>query len=139
MNGASKYYKTDAIEYSKELLQNKYPQKIISSIVAEEALQYGLFDTFEVPFLPIGNPRFTFIDLFAGIGGFRIALQNLGGKCIFTSEWDKEAKANLQGFPDNFNIPVADASAYKQFGISVAVPAIQATASKIIDLTIKVK
>ncbi|HMK06400.1 MAG TPA: DNA cytosine methyltransferase, partial [Flavobacterium sp.] len=33
-----------------------------------------------------------FIDLFAGIGGFRLALQNLGGKCVFTSEWDKEAK-----------------------------------------------
>ena len=42
--------------------------------------------------------------------------------------------ARLQGFPDNFIIPVADASAYKQFGNSVAVPAIQATAKKIIDL-----
>ena len=30
--------------------------------------------------------------MFAGIGGFRLALQNLGGKCIFTSEWDKDAK-----------------------------------------------
>jgi len=42
--------------------------------------------------------------------------------------------ARLQGFPDNFIIPVADASAYKQFGNSVAVPAIQATAEKIIEL-----
>ena len=33
-----------------------------------------------------------FIDLFAGIGGFRIAFQSLGGKCVFTSEWDNEAK-----------------------------------------------
>lgn len=40
--------------------------------------------------------------------------------------------ARLQGFPDNFVIPVADASAYKQFGNSVAVPAIQATANEII-------
>ena len=32
-----------------------------------------------------------FIDLFAGIGGFRIALESLGAKCIFTSEWDKFA------------------------------------------------
>jgi DNA (cytosine-5)-methyltransferase 1 len=30
--------------------------------------------------------------LFAGIGGFRLAMQNLGGKCVFTSEWDKEAQ-----------------------------------------------
>jgi DNA (cytosine-5)-methyltransferase 1 len=41
--------------------------------------------------------------------------------------------ARLQGFPDNYVIPVADASAYKQFGNSVAVPAIQATAKKIIE------
>ena len=40
--------------------------------------------------------------------------------------------ARLQGFPDNFIIEVSDASAYKQFGNSVAVPAIQATANEII-------
>ena len=38
--------------------------------------------------------------------------------------------ARLQGFPENFKIVVADASAYKQFGNSVAVPAIKATAEK---------
>jgi len=91
-NGVSKFYKKDAIEYTKEILQYKYPEETITSIVAEDALQYGLFDTYEVPFPPIGNPKFKFIDLFAGIGGFRMALQNLGGKCVFTSEWDKEAK-----------------------------------------------
>ena len=42
--------------------------------------------------------------------------------------------ARLQGFPDDFIISVADASAYKQFGNSVAIPAIQATAKQIIDL-----
>ena len=42
--------------------------------------------------------------------------------------------ARLQGFPENYIIPVADASAYKQFGNSVAVPAIQATANKILEL-----
>jgi DNA (cytosine-5)-methyltransferase 1 len=42
--------------------------------------------------------------------------------------------ARLQGFPDKYVIPVADASAYKQFGNSVAVPAIQATANKILEL-----
>ena len=44
------------------------------------------------PFLPDEHPRFKFIDLFAGIGGFRLALQNLGGKCVFTSEWNKESQ-----------------------------------------------
>jgi len=38
------------------------------------------------------NPHFTFIDLFAGIGGFRVAGQNVGGSCVFTSEWDKYAR-----------------------------------------------
>ena len=33
-----------------------------------------------------------FIDLFAGIGGFRIALENHGAECVFSSEWDKEAQ-----------------------------------------------
>ena len=40
--------------------------------------------------------KFTFIDLFAGIGGFRIALQNLGGQCVFSSEWDAKAKQTYQ-------------------------------------------
>lgn len=45
-----------------------------------------------VPFQHIQNPTFTFIDLFAGIGGFRMAMQNLGGKCVYSSEWDEQAK-----------------------------------------------
>ncbi|MGC7892788.1 DNA cytosine methyltransferase [Vibrio anguillarum] len=36
--------------------------------------------------------RFKFIDLFAGIGGIRLPFQQLGGECVFTSEWDKFAQ-----------------------------------------------
>jgi DNA (cytosine-5)-methyltransferase 1 len=91
-NGVSQFFRKDAIKYTKEILSYKYPNEEITNIVAEEALQYGIFDTFDIPFPPVENSKFKFIDLFAGIGGFRLAMQNLGGKCVFTSEWDKDAK-----------------------------------------------
>lgn len=43
-------------------------------------------------FLPNSTTTFTFIDLFAGIGGFRLAMQKLGGRCLFSSEIDINAK-----------------------------------------------
>ncbi len=42
--------------------------------------------------------KFTFIDLFAGIGGFRIAFEKLGGQCVFTSEWDKYAQKTYKAW-----------------------------------------
>jgi DNA (cytosine-5)-methyltransferase 1 len=50
------------------------------------------------------DATFRFIDLFAGIGGIRLPFQELGGKCVFTSEWDKFAQktyaANFGELPD---------------------------------------
>lgn len=47
-------------------------------------------------FLPPSSPTFTFIDLFAGIGGFRLAFQNLGGECVFSSEIDRFSQQTYQ-------------------------------------------
>ena len=59
----------------------------------QSAYMGSLFEEiYDVPFPPAKKPRFTFIDLFAGIGGFRIAMQNLGGECVFSSEWDEQAQ-----------------------------------------------
>lgn len=38
------------------------------------------------------NPEFAFIDLFAGIGGLRKGFEDIGGKCVFTSEWEQKAR-----------------------------------------------
>jgi DNA (cytosine-5)-methyltransferase 1 len=101
-NGISKHYKKDALKYIKEYVKYQQEEKK-HSMVEEEALQQFLFEIEDVPFPTPENYTFKFIDLFAGIGGFRVAMQNLGGKCVFTSEWDKEAqrtyKANFGEVP----------------------------------------
>lgn len=47
--------------------------------------------TADVPEEPISQGTFTFIDLFAGIGGTRLGFESAGGRCVFTSEWNKYA------------------------------------------------
>lgn len=103
-DGVSQFFKKEALHQIKLALQYIYPDQDISSKAAESALQNILFDfKNEAPFHEKEETKFKFIDLFAGIGGFRIAMQNLGGKCVFTSEWDKEAqktyKANFGELP----------------------------------------
>ena len=67
--------------------------KIEKNCASEPAVQYSLFpELFKVPFPAPKKSDFTFIDLFAGIGGFRIPLQELGGKCIFSSEFNPHAQ-----------------------------------------------
>ena len=81
----------------------------INGLVLEDAFQQYLFEIkADVPFPgPVtGEELFTFIDLFAGIGGFRMAMQNVGGRCVFSSEWDKYSQ---QTYRANFgDIPFGD-------------------------------
>ena len=49
-----------------------------------------------------GEAEFTFIDLFAGIGGLRRGFESIGGRCVFTSEWDKYSQQTYRAnFPDD--------------------------------------
>ncbi|MGO3236866.1 MAG: DNA cytosine methyltransferase [Psychroflexus halocasei] len=106
-NGVSQFYKKGALSYVTEILKKEYPKTEITNKVAEDALQYLLFDLNKnIPFPAPKNPKFKFIDLFAGIGGFRLALQNLKGKCVYTSEWDKYSQKT---YKTNFGeIPFGD-------------------------------
>ena len=98
-NGVSQYFKPQAIEYLNKL-------KLDSDPIDEPYFQERLPISWDIPFPPVDKPKFTFIDLFAGIGGFRLAFQSLGGKCVFTSEWNYFAQKTYEA---NFGeVPFGD-------------------------------
>lgn len=104
-NGVAKHFKKDAIKYIKEYIQINEEESNLK-MIAEDVFQQLLFEVNDVSFPTPENYTFKFIDLFAGIGGFRIAMQNLGGRCVFTSEWDKDAQRTYQA---NFGeVPFGD-------------------------------
>lgn len=83
------------IEKKKELCPDLEiePTFEFASMVAESPSHYSLFrDFFDVPFPNPLNGNHTLIDLFAGIGGIRLPFNELGYRCVFSSEWDKYAQ-----------------------------------------------
>jgi len=100
--------KPEARKIAKSFFKNYiHTENGFAGLKLEEAIQEYLFELkANVPFPGPEKGDFTFIDLFAGIGGFRMALQNLGGKCVFSSEWDKYAQ---QTYRANYgDIPFGD-------------------------------
>ena len=112
----SKKRKEEIVGAIREFLDRKQSRQMLNIeeltdeeiwAAAESPTQYNLFEEFfDVPFPSPKEPRFTFIDLFAGIGGFRIAMQNLGGKCVYSSEFD--AKAQESYFANYGEMPFGD-------------------------------
>ena len=96
--------KEEALSFiTKEVLDNKNSNE---SVLNDDPLELYFKEFYEVPFPEPENPDFTFIDLFAGMGGFRLAMQAQRGKCIFSSEWNQYAqKTYMANFGD---VPFGD-------------------------------
>ena len=98
-----------AVGYIKDFIRSIKPDASDehTSMICENPFQSSLFDNlFDVPFPEPEKPSFTFIDLFAGIGGIRIPFTELNGKCVFSSEWDRAAQTT---YTSNFGeIPFGD-------------------------------
>lgn len=96
----------DYIKSEKKIADNKITDEEIEN-AAEHPIGSSLFyDFFCIPFPSPKTPSFTFIDLFAGMGGFRLAMQAQGGKCVFSSEWNKYAQKTY--FANFGEIPFGD-------------------------------
>jgi DNA (cytosine-5)-methyltransferase 1 len=84
-NKTSQSYEKRANDYFKTILPEL-------EIISEPELQAMLPIKWDIPFPAPEKPVFSFIDLFAGIGGFRIPMQELGGNCVFSSEFNFHAQ-----------------------------------------------
>ena len=85
--------------------ENKPPgisqRDFLKSLIASYRLgqsfeQESLFQPAKPDLAVLDSVPFRFVDLFAGIGGFRCALTAVGGTCVYSSEWDKFAAATYE-------------------------------------------
>lgn len=105
-NGVAKHYEKKALSIIENFVN--YKKRYAEKTTVKSAVKKLLAEVENVPFTTPKNYSFKFIDLFAGIGGFRIAMQNAGGRCIYTSEWNKDAQIT---YKENFGeVPFGDIS-----------------------------
>ncbi len=110
IQSTGKYAYEDKIEIVRLLKDYPDSQKVSGdyiSMVADNPFECDLFsEFFDVPFETPKNAKFTFIDLFAGIGGIRLPFTEMGYECVFSSEWDYSAQ---QTYMANFGeMPFGD-------------------------------
>lgn len=88
-----------------------------------EMVTEPMFDWPPLPPVRPGVGAFKFIDLFAGVGGMRLAFEAAGGRCVFSSEWDKDSQktyaANFGEIPQG-DITQIDAETIPDFDIVLA-------------------
>lgn len=84
------------------------PRTVRRWLVGETSPKWGIAKAIEAELIRDDRPRrpnFTFIDLFAGIGGIRRGFERRNGRCVFTSEWDDHARRTYKAnFPDSDDI-----------------------------------
>jgi len=124
------YDQKQIAEYLTDLGQDNWSREMINRWLkgkSQPKLSYAEYEhlTSLLPSPPESNDYdFTFIDLFAGIGGIRKGFEVAGGKCLFTSEWDKYAvrtyKANhyCHSEEHSFNTDIRDITLSEQLDVS---------------------
>lgn len=102
-----KPYGEECRKYLQTILPALYPDIDKKSITLNTIQELDLFrDVQQPPFPAPEQSRFTFIDLFAGMGGFRLAMQKHGGRCVFSSEWNSYAQKTY--FANFGEVPFGD-------------------------------
>ncbi len=87
-----------------EEIRKEHPGFWLEKIEITEGQQADLFS----PHYLYGGVPFKFVDLFAGIGGFRIGLSSLGGECVYSSEWDKHSVKTYSNWYNDHEIDQQD-------------------------------
>ena len=88
--------------------QNAFISHILTREAERSNFQNDLFSSASEPSKVYGGLPFKFIDLFAGVGGFRCGMTAMGGQCVFTSEWDKYSARTYQTWYSDEHVHTGD-------------------------------